>query len=202
MAPISLQVQRGEFLTITGPSGAGKSTLLNVLSGLDRPSAGSVRFQGTSISSLREQRVALLRNVYFGFIFQTPHLLPGKNVLENVGLPFHYGEAVPAAEIRQRCQDLLDYVGLGKVAFRYPGTLSGGEMQRVVFARALARRPQIIFADEPTGSLDAKNARRILSLLKAQTTEGRTVIMVSHDTEAIRFGTRVVGLEKIESDEE
>lgn len=201
LSPFSLQVHSGEFLTITGPSGAGKSTLLNLLSGLDRPSEGTVRFHGTSISSLSDGEVALFRNSHFGFIFQTPHLLPNKTVFENVALPFQYGKTFPATEIRLRCQELLEYVGLEGAASRYPNTLSGGEMQRVVFARALARKPKVIFADEPTGSLDGHNAKRILSLLEAQAAEGCTVIMVSHDKEAICFGTRMIALEKIQSAE-
>lgn len=201
LAPFSLQVHSGEFLTVTGPSGAGKSTLLNLLSGLDRPSEGEVLFRGVSISSLAERKVAVLRNSHFGFIFQTPHLLPGKTVLENVALPFHYGTVTPLNRIRKRCEDLLEYVGLAEVASRYPTTLSGGEMQRVVFARALVREPEIIFADEPTGSLDGLNAQRILNLLKEQTTKGCTVIMVSHDNEAIAFGSRIVQLKKIQSGE-
>jgi putative ABC transport system ATP-binding protein len=196
LAPTSLEVKRGEFLCIRGVSGSGKSTLLNLLSGLDRPSAGRVVYQGMDLFTLTEAELAATRNGDFGFIFQTPHLLPDRMVLENVALPFLYGQRMAAAKVRDRCLALLDYVGLGNLAERYPATLSGGEMQRVVCARALAREPRVIFADEPTGSLDAENSTRILHLLREQTTQQRSVIMVTHDHAAAAFADRQITLEK------
>lgn len=195
----SLSVAAGEFLVITGPSGSGKSTLLNVLSSLDKPTSGEVRYRGRSLAALSRHEVAALRNLRFGFIFQTPHLLPDRTVIENVMLPFQYGDPRPSKEVHTRCSELLDYVGLAEMAGRYPDTLSGGEMQRVVFARALARRPEVIFADEPTGSLDAGNSRKLLDLLKMQTELGCSVIMATHDVEGISYGTRIVRLEKIQT---
>ncbi len=193
----SLSVQAGEFLVLTGPSGSGKSTLLNVLSGLDSPSQGEVRYRGRSLANMTQQEIARLRNSSFGFIFQTPHLLPDRTVVENVELPFHYGLPRPSSEIRTRCLELLEYVGMAALASRYPDTLSGGEMQRVVFARALACKPEVIFADEPTGSLDAVNSCKILELLKEQTANRCSVIMATHDPEGISYGTRVIRLEKL-----
>jgi len=200
LSPISLKIYSGEFLVVTGPSGAGKSTLLNLLGCLDRPSRGEIRFQGQSFSNMTEQKIALLRNNSFGFIFQTPHLLMDKTVLENVALPFHYGLPVSRAVVQERCRALLEYVGLAEMESRYPNTLSGGEMQRVVFARALCREPDVIFADEPTGSLDTENSRKILKLLKDQTTQARSVIMVTHDQEPVNFATRIIQLNKITTD--
>jgi ABC-type lipoprotein export system ATPase subunit len=197
LAEQSLAVAAGEFLVLTGPSGSGKSTLLNLLSSLDRPSGGEVRYRGQNLAAMTRSEIAGLRNSSFGFIFQTPHLLPDRTVMENVELPFHYGPPRTKATVKERCLELLSYVGLAELAWRYPATLSGGEMQRVVFARALAGRPEIIFADEPTGSLDAENSSRILQLLKEQTAQGRAVVMATHDAEGIAYGTRVVRLEKL-----
>jgi len=194
---LSFTADRGELVVIAGPSGAGKSTLMNVLSSLDRPSAGQVLFHGWDLFDAKVYDVAEVRNSRFGFIFQTPYLLTDRTVLENVGLPFLYGTPLPVAEARAKCLELLAYVGLTDLADRYPQSLSGGEMQRVVFARAMVRGPEVIFADEPTGSLDAENSERILDLLKDQAEKGCTVIMVTHDQRAINYGDRVVTLQKI-----
>ncbi|WP_457577198.1 ABC transporter ATP-binding protein [Desulfomarina sp.] len=199
LAPLSLIVEKGEFLVITGRSGAGKSTLLNLLSGLDLPSQGEVCFKDKSLSTMNEMEIARLRNSSFGFIFQTPHLLSDRTILENVAMPFSYGKHVAHGSVEKRCRELLDYVGLGKLIHRFPTTLSGGEMQRVVFARALVREPEIIFADEPTGSLDGENSRKIMELLERQVEKGCSVVMVSHDREAGAFGTRTLRLDKVES---
>ena len=145
---------------------------------------------------MADGQVALLRNSAFGFIFQTPHLLVDRTVAENISLPFHYGEQANKNDMDSRCRELLSYIGMADLADRYPDTLSGGEMQRVVFARALVRRPTLIFADEPTGSLDADNSEKIMKLLQEQTRQGCTVVMVSHDPEAVRYGSRVLRLEK------
>jgi len=197
----SLTLCQGEFLVLTGPSGSGKSTLLNLLSGLDKPSQGEVCYRGRSLAMMQPQERARLRNVCFGFIFQTPHLLPDRTVIENVELPFHYSQYSSASAIKERCLNLLEYVGMADMALRYPDTLSGGEMQRVVFARALACQPEIIFADEPTGSLDADNSRKILELLKEQTANNCSVIMATHDAEGIAYASRVVHLQKRQANE-
>ncbi len=199
LAPLSLVVEKGEFLVITGRSGAGKSTLLNLLSGLDLPSQGEVFFKNRPLSTMNEREIARLRNRSFGFIFQTPHLLSDRTILENVAMPFSYGKPVAHGIVEKRCRELLACAGLEKLIHRFPATLSGGEMQRVVFARALVREPEIIFADEPTGSLDGENSRKIMELLERQVEKGCTVVMVSHDREAGSFGTRTLHLEKVES---
>ncbi|MDX8390358.1 MAG: ABC transporter ATP-binding protein [Mariprofundaceae bacterium] len=196
LAPVSLCINAGEFLTIGGPSGSGKSTLLHLLSGLDRPSSGKVLFQQQSLTDLSIEGLAALRNRDFGFVFQTPHLLTDKTVIENVLLPFTYSDQGFSPSATARCRALLTHVGLVDMEDRYPSTLSGGEMQRVVFARALALEPKIIFADEPTGSLDAANAKQVLALLTEQADLGRAVVMVSHDAEALELGTTKLLLKK------
>lgn len=200
LTEISLSLLPGELLVVTGPSGSGKSTLLNILSGLDRPTTGDVRFAGKSLARMDDLEIARLRNASFGFIFQTPHLLFDRTVAENVALPFLYGERICKRQADDRCRELLRYVGLESFAARYPNTLSGGEMQRVVFARALTRYPQIIFADEPTGSLDIDNSRRIVALLQEQVQLGCTVVLVTHDKAAAAEGTRYVELAKMKDE--
>ena len=196
MAEVSLEVQGGEFLVVTGPSGSGKSTLLNILGGLDQPTTGEVVYRDQSLSMLDEPALARLRNDTFGFVFQTPHTLPDKSVLENILLPFQYGTQMPDREKYEHADALLAYVGLTDLAARYPNTLSVGELQRVVFARALVRDPEIILADEPTGSLDAENSKRLLDLLDDQAQKGRTIIMVTHDERAMAIGTRQLRVDK------
>ncbi len=193
---VSLEVAENDFLIVTGPSGSGKSTFLNILSGFDHPTTGDVTYRGASLFLPGNLNIARIRNSSFGFIYQTPHLLADKTVLENVALAFHYGEWVERKEVLAKCRQLLDYVGLIALSDRHPGTLSGGEMQRVVFARALAREPDIIFADEPTGSLDEDNSEKILEMLKQQTKQGRAVIMVTHEADAISYGTSFLSLQK------
>jgi len=196
LPPISLSIAAGDFIVITGPSGSGKSTLLNILSGLDRPSSGDVEFRGQSLLDLDDAALAALRNTSFGFVFQTPHTLPYRTVFENVMLPFQYGPPTSAANMKSKVIDLLDYVGLRDFAQRYPNTLSVGEQQRLVFARALVREPEVILADEPTGSLDGENSRNILGLLRDQADRNRTILMVTHDEEAMQAGTRHIHVDK------
>ncbi len=196
LATTSVAVEAGEMLALTGPSGSGKSTLLNLLSGLDRPSGGEVLFESQPLHALTDAQAAALRNGAFGFIFQTPHLLPYKTVAENVALPCSYGGLRGKAAINERVHGLLAYVGLSDHVTHFPHMLSAGELQRVVFARALVNRPRVLFADEPTGSLDAENARRVLSLLRQEAVAGKCVIMATHDAEAMRFATRRLNLDK------
>ncbi|OQX10927.1 MAG: hypothetical protein BWK76_19905 [Desulfobulbaceae bacterium A2] len=196
LPPVSLCVDPGEMLVIRGPSGAGKTTLLHLLSGLDRPSAGEVLFRGRSLSTMSAVEIAHLRNRFFGFIFQQPHLLPDRTVLENVVLPCHYGPDPRAANIAGRALRLLEAVGLAPLATRYPATLSGGEMQRLAFARALMMEPEVIFADEPTGSLDGENSSRLLDMLASETEQGRAVVLVTHDPQVMGRGTSFCSLVK------
>ncbi|MFC1772287.1 ABC transporter ATP-binding protein [Pseudomonadota bacterium] len=196
LSPVSVNVYRGELLIVTGPSGSGKSTLLNILGGLDRPTTGEVLYRDQSLKALDEPALARLRNITFGFVLQSPHMLPDRTVLENVMLPFQYGSVMPGADQYRRADELLEYVGLAELAERYPNTLSVGELQRVVFARALVRDPEIILADEPTGSLDADNSGRLLALLEDQARRGRTIILVTHDEKAMTIGARHLQIDK------
>lgn len=196
LEPVTVEVDAGQFWVVTGPSGSGKTTLLNLLSGFDRPTGGTVAFRGTSLTALSDFSVAQLRNESFGFIHQTPHLMAHKTVLENVALPFLYGAWLGSTEAYRKSCAMLEYVGMLELEHRYPATLSGGEMQRVVFARALVRDPEVIFADEPTGSLDAENSSRILDMLRQQSEHGRSVIMVTHDWDAVNYGSYRLSLSK------
>jgi len=196
LSPLSLKLQMGEFLVISGASGSGKSTLLNMLSGLDRPSGGDIFYRQQLLEDFNDKELAQLRNTSFGFVFQTPHTLPDKTVMENVALPFQYGPPSISTDIGDRVYRLLQYVGLDDLAERFPNTLSVGELQRLVFARALVMDPDVIFADEPTGSLDADNSSRIVELLRDQARRNRTIVMVTHDPRSIGVGTRHLQLDK------
>lgn len=201
LSPASLSAEAGEFVAISGDSGAGKSTLLNLLSGLDTPTTGNIQFDGQDYSQLDFSQIAQFRNKHFGFIFQTPHMIFHKTVLENVLLPWQYSVGFEKKQVKERAHQLLEYVGMERFKARKPIVLSGGELQRVVFARALLLDPQIIFADEPTGSLDATNSQSILNLLRQQSENGRIVVMVSHDQSAIDFADRVVYLKRHAEDD-
>ncbi len=196
LSPVSLKTEEGEFIGIAGESGAGKSTLLNLLSGLDTPTTGQISFDNQIYTKLDFSEMAQFRNHNFGFIFQTPHMIFHKTVLENVLLPWQYSKGHDRKQIKERAYQLLDYVGLKGFESRKPIVLSGGELQRVVFARALLLEPKIIFADEPTGSLDSKNSQIILDMLKQQSRNGITVVMVSHDMEALGYSDRNIALKR------
>jgi lipoprotein-releasing system ATP-binding protein len=179
---ISLRVEAGQSLVVTGPSGSGKSTLLNIVGALDRPSSGTVRFDGRDLSGLTESELARLRNRRIGFVFQLHHLLPQCTVLENVLLPTLplQGEST-RGEFTERALDLLDQVGLADRGHHRPGQLSGGECQRVAVARSLINAPALVLADEPTGSLDGENAKQLAELLIGlNRNQGTTLIVVTH----------------------
>ena len=178
---VSLSVERGGSLAILGASGSGKSTLLGILAGLDTPTSGEVLWFGERIDALAEDERARRRNGVLGFVFQSFQLLGHLNALENVMLPL---ELCGASDPRRRAEDLLDQVGMSSRLGHFPKTLSGGEQQRVALARAFVTQPRLIFADEPTGSLDAANGERISNLLfELQARHGTTVILVTHAPE-------------------
>ena len=190
---VSLSVQEGEFLVIAGSSGSGKSTLLSLLSGLDRPSSGSVLFRGKDITDADEDDLAQLRNEAIGFVFQSFHLVPSLNALENVMFP---AELNGDPHARDRAEHLLSQVGLHPRMDNFPHQLSGGEKQRVAICRSLINRPAVIFADEPTGNLDSDNGRAILQLLEtSHRAEGATLVMVTHDREIASAAGRILTLE-------
>jgi putative ABC transport system ATP-binding protein/lipoprotein-releasing system ATP-binding protein len=188
---VDLDVSRGEILFLRGASGAGKSTLLYILAGLERPAAGSITFEGETLASLGGDRQALLRNRRMGFVFQSYFLLPELTALENVLLPSMLGGARNEAKAR----DLLGRVGLSGRLDHLPSQLSGGEQQRVAIARSLVNDPGILFADEPTGNLDAATGRGIVDLLLGLSREdGRTLVSVTHDPALASLGDRQLHL--------
>ncbi|HSP17179.1 MAG TPA: ABC transporter ATP-binding protein [Thermoanaerobaculia bacterium] len=180
---ISLSIDRGRMASITGRSGSGKSTLLNVLTGIDRPSRGIVRIAGTSPVSLTENELAVWRGRTIGIVFQFFQLLPTLTVAENVILPMDFCNTWPAAERKDRALALLERVGIAEQAQKFPSSLSGGQQQRAAIARALANDPPILVADEPTGNLDSRTARSIFSLFQQLAAGGKTIVVVTHETE-------------------
>jgi len=188
---VSLEVERGACLAILGPSGCGKSTLLHLLGGVDVPTAGSVDVLGFDTAHLTDGALARLRLFHIGFVFQRFFLLPMLTAEENVLLPMMEA-GVPAAERRDRARTLLGRVGLAARAQHRPGQLSGGEMQRAAIARALANRPQIVLADEPTGELDEATGREIGALLHDLSREGIAVVIVTHNPELAGMADRSI----------
>jgi putative ABC transport system ATP-binding protein len=190
---VSLEVARGEFLSIMGPSGSGKSTLLALLGCLDVPSAGEYRLEGKPVHELSDEEVSRVRNETIGFVFQSFHLIPQLTVVENVETPLLYG-GVPQPEWRERAQTALARVGLTHRAEHRPGELSGGEAQRAAIARALVVEPSLLLADEPTGNLDSVTGEEVAGLLAALHREGRSVVLVTHNEALARRGQRMVRL--------
>jgi ABC-type lipoprotein export system ATPase subunit len=198
---VDLQIHAGEIVAIVGPSGSGKSTLLNLIGALDRPTSGEVIVNGQQLSKVRN--LDRFRGRTIGFIFQSHNLLPTLTARENVEVPMHE-LAISGRERRKRAGELLAMVGLDKRADHLPGQLSGGERQRVAVARALANRPTIVLADEPTGNLDTKTTAEIMALLiELNRTQGVTLAIVTHNTEVAAACQRVITIRdgRIESDE-
>jgi putative ABC transport system ATP-binding protein len=195
---IDLAVEAEDFVAIVGPSGSGKTTLLGLLAGLDRPTAGRVLLDGQDLAALDEDGRARLRAEKVGFVFQTFHLLPTLTALENVLVPLELtggARTMGARTLRDRAASLLERVGLGDRLDHYPTQLSGGEQQRVALARAFANEPRILFADEPTGNLDAETGARIIDLLLELNREATTtVVLVTHDPALAARARRVVRL--------
>ncbi len=188
---IDLSVDRGEFVAVVGPSGSGKSTLLNLLGCLDTPTDGEYRLAGEPVAGLDRDGLAEVRNRRVGFVFQNFNLLPQLSALENVEMPMLFG-GVPARRRRERARKLLEQVGLGDRVEHKPTELSGGQMQRVAVARALAMEPDVILADEPTGNLDSASGSDVLSLLAELWRGGSTLIVVSHDVALAERAPRIV----------
>lgn len=191
---INLSIEKGEFVSITGPSGSGKSTLMYILGLLDRPSEGEYVLSGKPTQDLSDDERANLRNQNIGFIFQSFHLLPRASALRNVAMPLVYAASYDRAyterELNLRAEEALDKVGLAERMHHKPNELSGGQRQRVAIARALVNNPQILFADEPTGNLDSKIGREILSLFQKLHHEGVTIILVTHDPNVAKAAHR------------
>ncbi|MBI3932067.1 MAG: ABC transporter ATP-binding protein [Acidobacteria bacterium] len=190
---VSLEVARAEFVSVMGPSGSGKSTLLAILGCLDRPTHGAYFLGGVAVAELSDEALSRIRNRSIGFVFQSFHLIPQLTVLENVETPLLYGD-VPAEEWRPRALACLARVGLSHRADHRPSELSGGEAQRAAVARALVTQPRILLADEPTGNLDSATGEEIAGLLHDLHSEGRTVILVTHNEGLARRAQRLVRL--------
>lgn len=192
---LDLDVDYGEFVAIVGRSGSGKTTLLNLLAGIDRPSSGTVRAAEADLGSLSESGLATWRCHNVGLVFQFFQLLPTLSVIENVMLPMDFAEAIAVNERRKRAGELLDRVGIGNQADKLPATLSGGQQQRAAIARALANDPPLLLADEPTGNLDSVTAAAVLDLFAELNREGRTIVVVSHETDIRSIVGRQVTLQ-------
>jgi putative ABC transport system ATP-binding protein len=178
---LSLDIAQGEFVAIVGRSGSGKTTLLNLLAGIDRPTSGTVWAAGADLGRLSESGLAAWRGDNVGLVFQFFQLLPTLTVVENVMLPMDFAKKIPVGERRDRARQLLDQVGVGDQADKLPATLSGGQQQRAAIARALANDPPLLLADEPTGNLDSATADAVLALFAGLNTEGRTIVVVTHE---------------------
>jgi putative ABC transport system ATP-binding protein len=190
---ITLSIKKGEFLSVMGPSGSGKSTLLNLIGGLDQPTTGEIFIDGRPLHGISDDELTLIRRRRVGFIFQFFNLLPILTAVENVSLPLLL-EGTPFSEIKPKAVTLLEQVGLGARTEHRPEQLSGGEMQRVAISRALVTNPAVLLADEPTGNLDSHTSEEIFMLLKALHEQGQTIVMVTHDSRAAAYGSRIITL--------
>ena len=188
---ISLEIKKGEFLSLMGPSGAGKSTLLNIIGCLDRPTTGVYLLDGIDVNTLSDNELAEIRNKKIGFVFQNFNLIPRLSAIKNVELPLLYSK-VAADERKKRAFFYLQKVGLSDRADHMPSELSGGEQQRVAIARALINNPIIILADEPTGNLDSKTGQEIMDIFSSIHKDGTTIIMVTHEMTIAKRAERVV----------
>jgi ABC-type lipoprotein export system ATPase subunit len=189
---IDLAIDQGEFVGVIGRSGSGKSTLINMITGIDRPTSGEVLVGDTPVHTLSENQTARWRGRNLGIVFQFFQLLPTLSVIENVMLPMDFCKTYPLGERRKRALRLLEMTEMADQADKSPAALSGGQQQRVAIARALANDPPIIIADEPTGNLDSRTAENMFRLFENLTAEGKTVVMVTHDSSLARRVTRTV----------
>jgi putative ABC transport system ATP-binding protein len=190
---LNLNVSRGEYIALVGPSGSGKSTLLHIIGCLDTPSNGQYLLNGIDVGSLNRNKLADIRNRTIGFVFQKFHLLPRATALENVALPMRFAGVNPKSRL-EKAANLLRQVGLEDRLNYRPSELSGGQQQRVAVARALANKPSLLLADEPTGNLDSKAGMEIIELLETLQTEDKTVIMVTHDEQLAKRAHRIIHL--------
>ena len=191
---ISMRIEKGEFVAIVGQSGSGKSTCMNIIGCLDVPTSGAYLLDGRDVGKMNSNQLASIRNELLGFIFQQYNLLPKLDLLENVEVPLMYA-SVPKAERRRRAREVLEQVGLGDKIHHRPNQLSGGQQQRVFIARALAGRPAVILADEPTGALDSHTSREVLGMLQNLHRQGNTVVLITHDNSIAVQAQRIIRLE-------
>jgi len=199
---VTLSVDAGDFVALMGPSGSGKSTLLNVLGCLDKPTSGSYFLDRTDVANMDDDQLSEIRSTYLGFIFQSYNLLPQYTVVENIELPLLYQGIKLDDSTKDRCIALADMVGLGDRLDHRPLQLSGGQQQRVAIARSLVNDPHLILGDEPTGNLDSRTSLEIMQTLRDLNRGGKTIIMVTHETDIAAWARRVVRLRdgRVESD--
>ncbi|MEE9464901.1 MAG: ABC transporter ATP-binding protein [Candidatus Neomarinimicrobiota bacterium] len=190
---VNLEIDTGEFVAVMGPSGCGKSTLLNILGLLDNPSGGDLEFLGENVSSYNERERANLRKMNIGFVFQSFNLIDELTVYENVELPLLY-QGIPTAERKTRVIETLDEMGITHRKNHFPQQLSGGQQQRVAVARAVVGKPNLIFADEPTGNLDSVNGEEVMKILESLNKAGTTIVMVTHSPSNAAYGHRTINL--------
>ncbi len=191
---VNIEVEKGEFVSVMGPSGCGKSTLLNIIGLLDTPTSGTVELAGKMVGSkMSDSELAAFRNRNIGFVFQSFHLIPSLNVTDNIELPLVYRSGLSDSDRRKRVREVLERVGLTHRARHYPAQLSGGQCQRVAIARAIVGNPEIILADEPTGTLDSKMGAEVMELLhELNKRDGRTIVMVTHNEQQARLTDRIM----------
>lgn len=190
---VSLQVEKGEFVSIVGTSGSGKSTLLHMLGGLDRPTSGKVVIDGQELSKLKDDALCIFRRRKIGFVFQNYNLVPSLNVYENIVLPVQLDGRIPDEAF---VKEIVDTLGLAEKLQNLPNNLSGGQQQRVAIARALVAKPAIILADEPTGNLDSRTSQDVLGLLKITSNKfAQTIVMITHDEGIAQLADRIVRIE-------
>lgn len=190
---VNIEIDKGEFVSIMGPSGCGKSTLLNIIGLLDVPTSGKVTLIGEATDHMNDANLSNFRNHNIGFVFQSFHLIPSLNVMENVALPLIYRKGVSHSERIEKIEDALRRLGLSHRMRHYPGQLSGGQCQRVAIARAIVGDPKIILADEPTGNLDSKMGQEVMDILhRLNREDGRTIVMVTHNEQQAKETDRII----------
>ena len=188
---INLSVEKGEFISIMGPSGSGKTTLMNIIGCLDTPSSGEYELNGSLVSKLEDDELARIRNKEIGFVFQSFNLLAKNSVLENVMLPLKYA-GFEKSEAVKKSNEVIDKVGLSDRLAHTPAELSGGQQHRVAIARALVNKPSIIFADEPTGNLDSKTGKEVMTIFKELNASGQTIILITHEESIANQSNRII----------
>lgn len=190
---VNINIEKGEFVSIMGPSGCGKSTLLNIIGLLDSPTEGTVEIDRRTTNGMSDSALAAFRNRYLGFVFQSFHLIPSLNVIDNVEIPLIYRKGVSDKERNARAREVLERVELAHRMRHMPAQLSGGQCQRVAIARAIIGSPEIILADEPTGNLDSKMGAEVMEMLhRLNKEDGRTIVMVTHNEEQARQTDRII----------
>lgn len=190
---VNIEIDKGEFVSVMGPSGCGKSTLLNIIGLLDSPSKGEVTVMNEQTAAMNDARLSAFRNRNIGFVFQSFHLIPSLNVLDNVTLPLAYRHGVGIEECERRAREVLERLGLSHRLKHFPGQLSGGQCQRVAIARAIIGDPEIVLADEPTGNLDSRMGQEVMDILhRLNREDGRSIVMVTHNENQARTTDRII----------